>query len=171
MKRTNLKLDMLEPNSRKRFVALKLSVISRQLRLRFDQSIKKRGVTRAKWTLIAAVSSRPGATQRAIATMLEVTEVTAGRLIDRLCADGYLERRDNPNDRRGYCVYLTPAAQPVLDHMDDVAQLHEDETFANLNDNDLAKLDELLSVIAQNLAISHQPDIKAPAEISDDDSY
>jgi MarR family transcriptional regulator for hemolysin len=136
---------------------LKLSVIARQLRLRFDQSIKKRGVTRAKWTLIAAVATRPGATQRAIATLLEVTEVTAGRLIDRLCADGYLERRENPNDRRGYSVYLTPAAQPVLDQIDEVAKLHEEEAFANLDDDDLVRLDALLSVLAQNLAISQSP--------------
>jgi MarR family transcriptional regulator, transcriptional regulator for hemolysin len=151
--RINL-LTEAQPNDRKRFVALKLSVIARQLRLKFDQTITQRGVTRAKWSLIAAVASKPGVTQRAIATMLEVTEVTAGRLIDRLCTDGYLERRENPNDRRGYCVYLTPAAQPVLDQMDEVAKIHEEEFFANMNDGDLAKLDELLSTIAKNLAIS-----------------
>jgi MarR family transcriptional regulator for hemolysin len=149
-------LNAIDPPSgdRKRLVALKLSVIARQLRLKFDQTITQRGVTRAKWSLIAAVASRPGVTQRVIATMLEVTEVTAGRLIDRLCTDGYLERRENPADRRGYCVYLTPAAQPVLNQMDEIAKLHEVESFANLTDDDLAKLDELLTIIARNLAIS-----------------
>lgn len=145
-------------SERKRSIALKLTVIARQLRLRFDQSIEQRGVTRARWSLIAAVARNPGATQRAIATMLEVTEVTAGRLVDRLCADGYLERRENPNDRRGYCVYLTPAAQPVLNKMDEVGKFHEDEIFANLGETDLAKLDELLSAIARNLAIPQNPE-------------
>src|SRR3546814_15325274 len=73
------------------------------------------GVSRAKWGLIAAVSRSPGATQRAIAAMLQVTEVTAGRMVDRLCEDGLLERRENTQARRGYCVYLTPAASPMLD--------------------------------------------------------
>lgn len=163
MKRPSPNQIKTQPSSRKRLVGLKLSVIARQLRLRFDQSIKQRGVTRAKWTLIAAVASRPGATQRAIATMLDVTEVTAGRLIDRLCADGYLVRREKPNDRRGYCVYLTPAAQPVLDQIDEVAKLHEEETFANLDNEDLVKLDGLLSTIAHNLAISQgQPESDDP---------
>ncbi len=148
----------IKPDSRKRSIALKLTVIARQLRLRFDQSIVQRGVTRARWSLIAAVARNPGATQRAIAAMLEVTEVTAGRLIDRLCTDGYLERRENPSDRRGYCVYLTPAAQPVLDKMGEVAKSHENETFADLGEDDLAKLDALLSVIARNLAIPQNPD-------------
>ena len=161
MKRRNSNQTIAQPSSRKRLVGLKLSVIARQLRLRFDHSIKRRGVTRAKWTLIATVASRPGATQRAIATLLEVTDVTAGRLIDRLCEDGYLERRQNPNDRRGYCVYLTPAAQPVLDQIDEVAKLHEEETFANLDDDDLERLDALLSIVARNLAIPQgQPESK-----------
>jgi MarR family transcriptional regulator for hemolysin len=163
VKRRNPNPTKAQPNNLKRLVGLKLSVIARQLRLRFDQSIKQRGITRAKWTLIAAVASRPGATQRAVASLLEVTDVTAGRLIDRLCADGYLERRENPNDRRGYCVYLTSAAQPVLDQINEVAKFHEQETFANLSDDDLVRLDALLSVIAQNLAIPQgQPESKDP---------
>ncbi len=111
-------------------------------------------MTRAKWRVIAAAARIPGATQRIIATALEVTEVTAGRLIDRLCADGYLERRENPNDRRGYCIYLTPAAQPLLHKMGQMARLHEEEAFVGFDEDDLIKLDALLDVIAQNLAVS-----------------
>ena len=119
--------------------------------------------------MVAAVASKPGVTQRAIATMLEITDVTAGRLIDRLCTDGYLERRENPSDRRGYCIYLTPAAQPLLNQMDEIAKLHEVESFANLNDDDLAKLDELLTIIARNLAISQsQSELRIPT--ANDDS-
>jgi MarR family transcriptional regulator, transcriptional regulator for hemolysin len=150
---------------------MKLWVIARQLRIKFDQTINQQGVTHAKWSMIATVASRPGLTQRAIATMLEVTDVTAGRLIDRLCSDGYLERRENPTDRRGYRIYLTPAAQPVLTQMDEVAKLHEEESFANINDHDLAKLDELLSVIAKNLAIAQsqtEPGIPSIANDSTD---
>ena len=139
-------------NSRKREIGLKLSVIARQLRLRFDQSIENSGITRAKWTLIAVVARHPGSTQRTIAAALEVTEVTAGRLIDRLCADGYLERTENPNDRRGYRVHLTPLAQPMLEKLGNIAKMHEDEVFAGFDDEDLSKLDALLEKIARNLA-------------------
>ncbi|MFP5305971.1 MAG: MarR family winged helix-turn-helix transcriptional regulator [Gammaproteobacteria bacterium] len=144
--------DPVIANNRKRSLGLKLAVISRQLRQRFDQHVERSGITRAKWVLIAAVSRNPGATQRSIAAALEVTEVTAGRMIDRLCADGYLERRENPHDRRGYCVYLTPAAQPVLDKLGELAAVHEAEIFAGFSAADLAQLDALLDRIAENLA-------------------
>lgn len=138
--------------NKRRSIGLKLSVIARQLRLNFDQSTKLRGLTRAKWTLIAAVSQNPGATQRTIAQALEVSEITAGRLIDRLCEEGYLKRTENPSDRRAYRVHLAAGAQPVLDKLDEVAKGHEAEIFAGFDNEDLDKLDELLEAIAKNLS-------------------
>ena len=136
----------------KRSISLKLIVLARHLRIGFDHEVARIGVTRAQWTLIAAVSRNPGATQRTIATALEVTEVTAGRLIDRLCDDGYLERRENPTDRRGYRVYLTPAAQPVLGQLGAIAQIQEAELFQGFDDQDLARMETLLDMVYQNLS-------------------
>ena len=139
-------------NSKKRSIGLKLTVIARQLRLNFDQSVKLKGLTRAKWTLIAAVARNPGCTQRTIAQALEVSEITVGRLIDRLCEEGYLRRTENPSDRRAYRLYLAAGAQPVLDRLDEVARSHEAEIFAGFDNEDLEKLDELLEAIARNLS-------------------
>jgi MarR family transcriptional regulator for hemolysin len=129
-----------------------LTVIARQLRVTFDQSVERSGLTRAKWTLIAAVARNPGATQRLIAEALEVREITAGRLVDRLCEEGYLRREENPNDRRAYCVYLTPTAQPVLDTLDELAKFHEAAIFAGFSAEDVDKLEALLDTIASNLS-------------------
>jgi MarR family transcriptional regulator for hemolysin len=109
-------------------------------------------MTRAQWTLIAVVARYPGATQRTIAEALEVREITAGRLVDRLCEEGYLRRDANPSDRRAYCVYLTPAAQPLLARLDELAKIHEARIFAGFESEALEKLDALLDRIAQNLS-------------------
>jgi MarR family transcriptional regulator, transcriptional regulator for hemolysin len=145
-------LNIASPRNRRRSIALKLTVIARQMRLSFDQRVERGGLTRAKWTLIAAVARNPGVTQRTIAEALEVREITAGRLIDRLCDEGYLKRRENPNDRRAYCVYLTPAAQPLLDKLDEIAKSREAEIFLGFEADDLEKLDKLLDAIARNLS-------------------
>ena len=129
-------------------------MVARQLRISFDQRVERSGLTRASWQLIAAVARHPGATQRLIAEALEVREITAGRLIDRLCAEGILERRENPQDRRAYCVYLTPGAKPMLDKIDELAKVHESEIFAGFEARDLDRLDELLEGVARNLSIA-----------------
>ena len=87
-----------------------------------------------------------------IAQVLEVSEITAGRLIDRLCEEGYLKRTENPSDRRAYRVHLAAGAQPVLDKLDEVARGHEAEIFTGFSSADLDKLDELLESIARNLS-------------------
>lgn len=127
-------------------------MVARHLRQSFDQSVERSGLTRAKWTLIATVAHKPGATQRMIAEALEVREVTAGRLIDRLCAEGYLTRREHPTDRRAYCVDLAPGAQPVLDTLGKLGKLHEAAIFAGFDGDDLDRLDTLLDAIARNLS-------------------
>lgn len=137
---------------RGRSVALKLSIVARQLRVSFDQSAESCGLTRAQWTVIAVVARNPGATQRTVAEALEIAEITAGRLVDRLCEDGYLRREQKPSDRRAYCVHLTPAAEPLLAKLDDLARVHEARIFAGFESEALEKLDSLLERIAQNLS-------------------
>lgn len=156
---------IIQPDVRKRAIGRKLTLISRQLWHQFDQSVSGSGVSRAKWGLIAAVSHTPGATQRAIANMLEVTEVTAGRMIDRLCEDGLLERRENPQDRRGYCVYLTPAAKPLLDQLGEAAAAYEASAFAGLSDEDLSRLNAVLDIIARNIAVPQRHEPRKPGEL------
>jgi MarR family transcriptional regulator, transcriptional regulator for hemolysin len=148
--------------SKRRSVALKLTVVARQLRVSFDQAVERSGLTRAKWSLIATVARNPGATQRMIAEALEVREITAGRLVDRLCDEGYLKRRENPKDRRAYCVYLTPAAQPLLDKLDELAKIHEAKIFDGLTADDLEKLDAYLDAIADN--VSNVRSVRAAAK-------
>jgi MarR family transcriptional regulator for hemolysin len=128
-------------------------VVARQLRVTFDQSAEQSGLTRAQWHVIAAVSRNPGATQRMIAEALEVREITAGRLVDRLCDEGYLKREEHPSDRRAYCLYLTPAAQPVLDKLDELGKVHEAAIFAGFDAAELEKLDNLLEAISRNMVV------------------
>jgi len=127
-------------------------VVARQLRVTFDQSAEASGLTRAQWHLIAVVARNPGVTQRTIAEALEVREITAGRLVDRLCEEGYLRRDENPSDRRAYSVYLTSAAQPLLNRLDELAKVHEGWIFAGFETQELEKFDEFLDRISRNLS-------------------
>ena len=141
-----------EPSvNHRRGIGLKTAVIARQMRQRFDERVEQIGVTRAKWMLIATVASNLGVTQREIAAKLEVSDVTAGRMIDRVCADGLIERRENPQDRRAYRIFLTPKAQPVIDRLTTAAEAYERDMFACLDERELATLDALLDKLAAHL--------------------
>jgi DNA-binding MarR family transcriptional regulator len=138
-------------DERKKALAVKLTVLARQLWLTFDQRADKIGLTRAKWSVVAEVSRNPGATQRSIASSLQVTDVTAGRLIDRLCAEGYLERHEDPEDRRAYRVYPTEPARPLLQKLHELSDAHAREAFAGFGEAELARLEELLDAVSRNV--------------------
>jgi MarR family transcriptional regulator, transcriptional regulator for hemolysin len=129
-----------------------MAVISRQTSTRFDQSVKQTGLTRSQWTLIAAVAGNPGASQKSIAGLLQASEAATGRLIEKLCADGLLVRKQDENDRRSWLVDLTDAAQPLLARMSDLASDLEQELFAGLSEANLADFHKYLGMVYHNLS-------------------
>ena len=55
-----------------------------------------------------AAGAHEGLKQSELAEMLDLQPITLTRLVDRLCANGLIERRADPNDRRAKRLYLTP---------------------------------------------------------------
>lgn len=134
----------------RRNVGLRLTVLARMMRNRFDRLVSDLNVTRSQWALIAVVSKHPGATQRMIAEMLEMSEASAGRLIDRLCADGLLERREHHEDRRARAVYLMPAAEPLLATLAGLARTGEEHFFKGFSQEELEQLQKYLDRLYEN---------------------
>ena len=125
-------------------------MLARLLRNNFDRHVAGLHVTRSQWAMIAVVARVPGATQRVIAEALEMSEASAGRLIDRLCADGLLERRERDDDRRARAVYLTDAAEPLLDKLATIAIDIEERMFKGFTGGELDRLQEYLDRIYAN---------------------
>lgn len=136
----------------KRTLSLKLTVTARQMHKAFDQSVAEIGITRSQWTLVAVVARHPGVTQREVAEILEMSEASVGRLIDRLCTDGMLVRQHKEDDRRAYCIHLTEAANTLLRKISGVAQVYEDTIFAGFEPDDIGRFTSYLDKIAANIA-------------------
>lgn len=136
----------------KRTIAIRLNVLARQLRQRFDRHVTSHGVTRSQWSMIVVVARHPGSTQRMIAETLEMSEASAGRLIDRLCAEGLLRRQERDDDRRARAIYVTDKAKLLLDSLSGVAKRHEEVVFEGFAPEELAQLRDYLARIYDNVA-------------------
>lgn len=132
-------------------LGIKVMKLSRMLRLRFDQRVQRLGLTRAQWQTIACVRRRPGATQREIAALLEVGEVTVGRSIDKLVEAGWVERRPDPADRRAHRIWLTDAIDPVIDELTRIGEDEEVEALAGFDAAEQALFHQMLDRILANL--------------------
>ena len=109
-------------------MAFLASDIGRLFRKRFEASGPEDGVTGPQMRLLGAISRNPGASQIALANLLDVEPITAARMLDRLQQAGLVDRRPDPADRRAWRLHLTPRAEPLLtvarvriDHMVDAA--------------------------------------------------
>lgn len=138
--------------STRRQVGLRMTVIARLQRNSFDRKVADLNVTRSQWAMIAVVARHPGSTQRTIAEFLQMSEASAGRLIDRLCADGLLERRDRRDDRRARAVYLTEAAGPLLDKLGEIASESEERMFGGFSEKEIEHLLDYMNRIYENVS-------------------
>lgn len=145
-------------------IGFNLSWIARMLRTRFDARARALGLTRAQWTMMMSIQMREGATQSEIASGLEINTVTAGRIIDRLEASGWIERRPDPVDRRANRLFLTREAAPMLTRLSEIGGEEEAVTLNGLSRDDLATLAGLLDRIIANMK-----DKPLCAPIGDDD--
>jgi MarR family transcriptional regulator, transcriptional regulator for hemolysin len=91
--------------------------VARLMRTRADQRARLMGMTRAQWVILAWLELEPGLSQNELASLVEVEPITVARLIDRLEARGYVERRADPKDRRIKRLHLLTAAAPVLEEI------------------------------------------------------
>lgn len=134
------------------YIGVVISDVARLLRTAFDRRVHRLGITRAQWLVLTRLHRHPGASQSELADMLEVERASAGRMIDRLEAKGWVQRRAKPDDRRVKRVYLTPEAERVHRRIWRVAEATVDDALIDLSAPESAQLMQLLARVKKTLA-------------------
>jgi MarR family transcriptional regulator for hemolysin len=82
--------------------------LSRRLRQSVDAEMRLIGLTEATWRpLIYLRSLGDGVRQKELATAMSIEGPSLVRLLDSLERRGFIERREDENDRRARGIYLT----------------------------------------------------------------
>jgi MarR family transcriptional regulator, transcriptional regulator for hemolysin len=126
--------------------------VARLLRKRFDQRARTLGLTRAQWQVLAHLSRNEGIHQTGLADILEVENITLGRLVDRLEEAGWVERRLSPADRRVRLLYLTDKARPICAQMRALGKETRLEALTGLSPDQQAELFNMLRHVRANLS-------------------
>ncbi|UCI26650.1 MarR family winged helix-turn-helix transcriptional regulator [Mesorhizobium sp. B2-8-5] len=132
-------------------ISFVLHDVARLLRKRFEQRSRAFGLTRAQWQVLAYLSLREGIHQNKLADLIEIMPITLARLLDKMQARGFIERRPNPADRRAWLLYLTPKAHPLIEVMRSNGQKTREEAFTGLSADAQRQLLQTLCLIKSNL--------------------
>jgi MarR family transcriptional regulator for hemolysin len=138
------------PKSQTDFIFM-LFETQRLLRLLADKQATRYGITRAQWGVLAKLERTEGLKQSELAELLEVQPITLTRLIDRLCENDLIERREDAKDRRVNRLYLRPAARPLLETLGALRAEITETALGHLNADQANELVRQLEAIKNNV--------------------
>lgn len=135
-----------------------LNDVTLLFRKHFDRRAVKFGLTRAQWRATKMLHHREGLRQTELAELLEMEPIAVGRVIDRLQAAGFVERRPDPKDRRAWRLYTTEQAQGVIDDMELIARDLRRDASRGIDYDELQQALAVLGRIKENLQALDAPD-------------
>ncbi len=128
-----------------------LNDVTLLFRKHFDRRAVKFGLTRAQWRATKMIYHREGLRQNELAEYLEMEPIAVGRVIDRLQAAGFVERRPDPADRRAWRLYSTEQAHDVIDDMELIARGLRRDATVGIPLEDMQQMMAVLNLIKENL--------------------
>jgi len=133
------------------FVGYAMSDAARLMRTVFERRVRELGLTRSQWVVLTRIQSRPGLSQSEVADILEIEKASAGRLIDRMEAKGWLERRADPSDRRINRLHLTATAVRLHEAIWPVAEATVEDALGELSGQEREQFASMMVRIKRRL--------------------
>lgn len=105
-------------------------------RLRGRES-QRTGVGISQWRLLSALAREGELSAGQLATASELTPATVTQMLDRLVADGVVDRRRSETDRRAVVCRLTPAGREQLVEAEARFVARWEQVLADLTEEEL----------------------------------
>ena len=146
-----------QPGSHRNFGFL-VHDVSRLIKRRFDRRARQTGLptTRRQAAVMLYIARNEGVSQSEVATWLDLEPIALVRMLDKLHEEGLVERRAHPTDRRIRTLWLTPAADPVIEGILFVNQAIREEAFAGLPARARDTVINILDGIKDNLILQEE---------------
>lgn len=151
--------------SKKGAVIGRLQSTARLSRTSLAGRLVSHGLYAGQDQIMLALSGQDGQTPGALAAQLGVRPPTITKTINRLAAQGYLEKRPSSNDARQTLVFLSETGQEAIRAIEKSVRKTEKQALKGLDKKDQKQLSRLLERIEANFA---DADAALESEIADD---
>jgi len=137
-----------------RSAAFLLAQVGGHAATRFGERLAALKLTRPHAGVLRAIAASSGLSQQALAATLAILPSRLVVLVDELQERGLVERRDHPEDRRVYSLYLTAKGEQAMGEIGRVARAHNDALCGSLTHEERAQLVDLLARIADEQGLT-----------------
>jgi len=143
---------MTKPLNDQEQFGLRLGLAARLWRAEIDRRLATFGLTESRWLTLLHLSRLPeSVTQRELAEAVGVQGPTLVRTLDRLEAEGLIERRTEAADRRTKSVHLRAEAAPVLERIEETVAAVRAEIFSDISHTEVTTCLKVFEQIAGKL--------------------
>ncbi|MFI2811509.1 MULTISPECIES: MarR family winged helix-turn-helix transcriptional regulator [Microbulbifer] len=132
-------------------MSFELHSAARLLRRNFDRRARAHDLSRSRWQVLWYLSREQGLKQAELAELMDIAPISLGRQLDNLQGEGLVERRQDPDDRRCFRIFLTRAAEPALQVLRGLAQQARAQALDGFSTEEVIQLQGLLSRLRDNL--------------------
>jgi DNA-binding MarR family transcriptional regulator len=132
-------------------VAVRMAAATRIYRARIGGLLSGIGLHAGQEGVLKALDAKDGQSMTELASVLEVQPPTVTKMVGRLSAKGYVERRGSAKDGRLAHVYLTDAGREAVGEINRMLKRIERQALAGIDNKDQKKLNRMLRRIARNL--------------------
>lgn len=137
---------------------------ARLLRKRFEVKGAAYGLSAAQWRLMVRLVKEEGVAQARLAELLEIEPISVSRLLDRMEESGWVERRQDANDRRVRMIFPTDKSRDAFAAIKSVAGEVYDLALAGLDADEKRTLIKALDTIITNLSDSETSAAEQPTD-------
>jgi DNA-binding MarR family transcriptional regulator len=135
----------------RRTVTHRLSQAAHAYRVRAGGQLSRIGLHSGQESLLKALAGDDGMSMSDLAATLGVQPPTITKMISRLAAQDYVERRASSGDGRQAEVFLTERGKRTIATIDKVWKRIEKTALADIEDKDRKRLRKLLRQVERNL--------------------
>ncbi len=121
------------------------------------EEIEQYNLTPPQFALLSFLWQQDGLTQAELSEKGQIDRSTVGGLIDRLERDGLLERRQHPQDRRAYLIYLTEHGKEMEGPLSACAERSLHQFTSGLNDDEVTELRRMLEILRGDRRVYELP--------------
>ena len=147
----------------KKSISLRITQAARAQRTYSAKLLAEIGLHPGQEAVLKSLNKEDGQSMSRLAIELGVRPPTVTKMINRLSAQGYVERRASNTDGRQSHVYLSAAGIGLLSEIDKAWKKLEKTSLKGIEDKDRKFMRKLLKQIEQNLSVK-STDISAKNE-------
>lgn len=150
--------DRPSPDRLQANIGALLYEVARGMRRRFERRARQTGlpITRLQARVMLCIARNEGESQAAVATLLDIEPIALVRALDRLHAEGLVDRRRHATDRRVWTLWITAQGWRVVQQVLAINQDIRDETCAGLTADERSALFAMLDRMKANLSIEDE---------------